>query len=263
MLTVGMAGGMAAVIKQPAFNFFILSIYLAQHTTMVQKTQAPILQLTQLSKVYDSMGGKVHALRDVSLSINAGENVVVVGKSGSGKSTLLNVMTGIDRPSSGDVVVNGQSLNALSENKLALWRGKQIGIVFQFYQLLPTLSVLDNVLFAMDVVNTIPKAMRRTRAQQLLASVWLDDKVKKFPNELSGGEKQRVAIARALANDPPILMADEPTGNLDSKTGDQVRSIFQSLHAAGKTIVTVTHERLEGRSFDKLITITDGCISIA
>lgn len=200
----------------------------------------------------------MHALKDATLSIEAGENVVVVGKSGSGKSTLLNVISGIDRPTSGTIIVNSQPLNQLKENELALWRGKNIGIVFQFYQLLPTLSALNNVLFAMSLVDKIPKSDRKAKAEQHLEEVGLSDKGHKFPNELSGGERQRVAIARALANDPTLIIADEPTGNLDSKTGEQINQLFKTLNDKGTTLVTVTHANISDRAFDKVVFIEDG-----
>src|SRR4051812_315396 len=157
-----------------------------------------MINLTNVNKIYAGMAGKVHALIDANLTIDRGDNVVIVGKSGSGKSTLLNICTGIDRAESGTVVVNGAALNGLSEGELASWRGKNIGIVFQFYQLLPTLTAVDNILFAMELVNTVPTGRRRERAMNLLSQVGLTGKEKKYPNELSGGEKQRVAIARAL-----------------------------------------------------------------
>lgn len=219
-----------------------------------------MIQLRKVNKIYQSPGGDVHALKNADLDINKGDNVVVIGKSGSGKSTLLNVLSGIDRPSSGDIVVDGQSLNALKENELALWRGQHIGIVFQFYQLFPTLSAKDNVLFAMDLVSKISKLERKAKAEYHLEAVGLADKLKKFPNELSGGERQRVAIARALANDPMLVIADEPTGNLDSKTGAQVNQLFQSLNDQGTTLITVTHANIADRNFDKVVHIQDGVL---
>ncbi len=219
-----------------------------------------MIELQAVSKTYFSQAGKVEALKNVSLKMNKGENIIIVGKSGSGKSTLLNIISGIDRPDQGKVIVNQRSLNDLSESNLALWRGKNIGIVFQFYQLIPTLSALDNILFAMDLVNAVPKTERKPRAEFLLKKVLLLEKRKKFINELSGGEKQRIAIARALANNPSIVVADEPTGNLDSKTGEQVHEIFRQLNEEGITIVTVTHENIQNRKADQVITLTDGVI---
>jgi putative ABC transport system ATP-binding protein len=157
-------------------------------------------------------------------------------------------------------MIKGESLNTLNESRLAQWRGKNIGIVFQFYQLLPTLSAMDNVLFAMDLVSVIPANKRKERAAHLLDQVGLGHKLKKFPNELSGGEVQRVAIARALANDPPILIADEPTGNLDTATGNQIYHLFNRLSAQGKTLIIVTHENISERNFDRVIHITDGIL---
>ncbi len=217
--------------------------------------------LEQIEKVYSSLAGDVHALKGTDLQIQQGENVVIVGKSGSGKSTLLNVISGIDRPTSGSVFVFGQDLNTLKENELALWRGRNIGIVFQFYQLLSTLSALDNVLFAMSLVNKVPKTERKLRAELYLEQVGLDAKMKKFPSELSGGERQRVAIARALANDPKLIIADEPTGNLDSKTGSQIDELFAKLSEQGTTLITVTHANIKDKYFDRVFNIRDGVLS--
>ena len=219
-----------------------------------------MIELINIDKLYTSAGGDVHALKNANLTISKGENVVIVGKSGSGKSTLLNVISGIDRPSLGKVVVNEQDLNGLNENELALWRGKNIGIVFQFYQLLPTLSALDNVLFAMSLVNKIEPRKRRSKAELHLQEVGLGGMARKFPNELSGGERQRVAIARSLANSPEIIIADEPTGNLDSNTGEQINELFKKLNDNGTTMVTVTHSNISNKIFDKVIHIEDGIL---
>ena len=220
-----------------------------------------MIVLKNINKLYTGFGEEVHALKDTNLSISKGENVVIVGKSGSGKSTLLNVISGIDRPSLGNVVVNGQNLNGLDENELAIWRGENIGIVFQFYQLLPTLSTLDNVLFAMNLVNKIPKEKRKAKAVHHLEEVGRSDKFGKFPNQLSGGERQRVAIARSLANSPIIIIADEPTGNLDSNTGEQINELFKRLNDNGTTIVTVTHANISNKVFDRVIHIEDGILT--
>ena len=216
--------------------------------------------LKQVFKTYQSQAESVTALQGIDLAISEGEAVAVIGASGSGKSTLLNLLSGIDRPDRGELQINGQHLNDLSEGELASWRGKNIGIVFQFYQLFPSLSALDNVLLAMDVVDAIPKLKRLARAQKLLEEVGLEGKVKKLPSQLSGGEQQRVAIARALANDPPLILADEPTGNLDKKTGDQINKLFAQLVADGKTLIVVTHADVSGQAFDQLIEIRDGLI---
>lgn len=217
-----------------------------------------MIQLKNLNKVYDAGEDPIHALRQVNLTIEKGENVVVIGQSGSGKSTFLNIIAGIDRPTLGEVIVAGTDLNRLSERALARWRGWHIGIVFQFYQLLPTLSAKDNVLFAMSLVDKVPKKERSQKAERYLGSVGLAHKLKKFPNQLSGGERQRVAIARAMANDPLLIIADEPTGNLDSKTGEQIYQVFYQLNEQGTTLITVTHADIEGQSFDRLIRIKDG-----
>jgi len=220
-----------------------------------------MIQLQKINKIYTTLSGRnVHALKDIDLSIQEGEKVVVIGKSGSGKSTLLNILSGIDRPDSGEIIISGQPLSNLSETKLSKWRGNTVGIVFQFFQLFPTLSAIDNILFAMELVNKIPGAQRKERAKNLLADVGLGNLMYKFPNELSGGEIQRVAVARSLANDPSIIIADEPTGNLDSQTGEQIYQLFNRLHKKGKTIIIVTHEDIAGRNFDQIIHIRDGIL---
>lgn len=219
-----------------------------------------MIQLKKVNKTYNGLGGQVHALIDADVFIARGESTGIIGKSGSGKSTLLNIISGIDRCESGEVLINNSSLHTMGENELAKWRGRNIGIVFQHFQLMPTLSALDNVLFPMDLVQVIPVKTRKERAQRLLSDVGLGEKMHKFPNELSGGEIQRVAIARALANDPPIILADEPTGNLDTQNGNRIYQLFQSLMEQGKTLVIVTHENISHRNFAKIITIQDGLI---
>ncbi|HVN15424.1 MAG TPA: ABC transporter ATP-binding protein, partial [Anaerolineales bacterium] len=174
-----------------------------------------IIDLRGIHKYYKTAVGDYHALNNIELKINAGEFVSIIGKSGSGKSTLLNMITGIDRPSSGEVFVNGTAVHQMGENKMARWRGKNLGIVFQFFQLLPTISVIENIMLPMDFCRTYPMREREKRAKQLLELVELADHAYKLPTALSGGQQQRVAIARALANDPPVIIADEPTGNLD------------------------------------------------
>lgn len=217
-----------------------------------------MINLQQVNKTYKGTAGDVRALVDVNLTITKGESVVVIGKSGSGKSTLLNVISGIDRPESGVLEIAGVNLQQLNEGQLSTWRGRAVGIVFQGYQLIPTLSALDNVLFPMDLVGVIAKSSRKERALKLLEEVGLADKAPKFPHELSGGEGQRVAIARALANDPVIILADEPTGNLDSATSDQVYLLFRQLKAQGKVLIVVTHEQNRETQFDRVIRVRDG-----
>jgi len=221
---------------------------------------APLIQLAQVNKTYQALAGPVPALHNLNLSIQAGENVVITGKSGSGKSTLLNLLAGLDRPDNGDIRIVDTNLQTLTEAQLALWRGRHIGVVFQFYHLFPTLTALDNILFAMELVRAIPQAQQKERGQKLLEQVGLERKADKFPNELSGGEQQRIAIARAMANDPQILLADEPTGNLDSNTGAQIKDLFKTFNRRGKTLITVTHEKIDSKGFDQIITLADGRI---
>jgi putative ABC transport system ATP-binding protein len=220
-----------------------------------------IIRLEDAAKTFRSRGGQSSpALRGVSLQIAPGDFIAVLGKSGSGKSTLLNLIAGIDRPSSGEVHAAGENLNRLGENKMALWRGQNIGVVFQFFQLLPTLTVEENILIAMDFVAKIPAARRRARAQELLELVGLSDQGAKLPSALSGGQQQRAAIARALANDPPIVLADEPTGNLDTETSADVAELFHGLIDQGKTLLIVTHDgKLAGRAH-RVIQLRDGLV---
>ena len=198
------------------------------------------------------------AVDHLSLDIAQGEFVAIVGRSGSGKTTLLNLLAGIDRPTSGTVRVAGADLGSLSESGLAAWRGRNVGLVFQFFQLLPTLTVVENVMLPMDFAKKIPLGERRDRAQRLLERMGVGDQADKLPATLSGGQQQRAAIARALANDPPILLADEPTGNLDSHTADAVLELFADLNADGRTIVVVTHERDIRSIVGREVTLMDG-----
>jgi len=217
-----------------------------------------IIDLRDVNKYYKTAVGDFHALKSVELQINAGEFVGVIGKSGSGKSTLLNMITGIDRPSAGEVYVNGTAVHELNENRMARWRGKNLGIVFQFFQLLPTISVIENIMLPMDFCRTYPMREREKRALSLLEMVELADHAYKLPTALSGGQQQRVAIARALANDPPVVIADEPTGNLDSKTADSVFELFKNLVAQGKTIIVVTHDSGLAKRTQRTALIADG-----
>lgn len=220
-----------------------------------------LIDLQQVVKTYDSPSGPFTALQDFNLRVRRGEFVAVVGKSGSGKTTLLNVLAGIDRPTRGTITVDGTQVHSLSESQLAEWRGRTIGLVFQFFQLLPTLTVAENVMLPMEFVKIIPAAERRSRALELLDRVGIRDQADKLPANLSGGEQQRAAIARALANDPPILMADEPTGNLDEHTGISVLELFANLNADGRTIIVITHERDIGRYADRRVTLVDGRVA--
>jgi putative ABC transport system ATP-binding protein len=228
----------------------------------IQKIQAaePIIVMRRVSKTYTVAAGNFLALDNASLQVNAGEFVAVVGRSGSGKSTLINMITGIDVPTSGEVIIGSVPVHALDQERLAVWRGKNVGVVFQFFQLLPTLTVVENVMLPMDFGNTYPVRQRRERALHLLEKVKIVEQADKLPSSLSGGQQQRAAIARALANDPPLLTADEPTGNLDSHTADAVMQLFADLAAEGKTVVMVTHERDLARFFTRFITLADGHI---
>ena len=217
-----------------------------------------IIELQNVVKNYKTAVGDFPALKNVDLHIQAGEFVSVIGKSGSGKSTLLNMITGIDRPTEGEVFVNDTAVHELNENRMARWRGKNLGIVFQFFQLLPTISIVENIMLPMDFCRTYPMRERENRAMELLDLVELADHAYKLPTALSGGQQQRVAIARALANDPPIVIADEPTGNLDSKTADSVFQLFNELVAQGKTIIVVTHDSGLAKRTHRTALITDG-----
>jgi len=219
-----------------------------------------LIEVENLSKHFTTSSGDYSVLRNISFSVEKGKMVAVIGKSGSGKSTLLNMLTGIDHPSSGEVRINGLPIHTLDESRLATWRGGNIGIVFQFFQLIPTLTVLENLLLAMEFVNKIPRVERITRARGLLERVDILQHANKFPSTLSGGEQQRAAIARALANDPPILIADEPTGNLDSATTMDIQNLFVELAKQGKTVIVVTHDNVQGVGYDRVISLIDGVI---
>lgn len=218
------------------------------------------IQFNEIFKRYETPAGSVTVLRDINLSIERGEFVAVIGKSGSGKSTLLNMLTGIDRPTAGQVRIGDTALQQLSESQLALWRGQNVGIVFQFFQLLPTLTLLDNVMLPMDFANKFTVRQRKLRALDLLETVGMRAHADKLPLAISGGQQQRAAIARALANDPPLLVADEPTGNLDSATAESIFNLFSDLVAQGKTIVMVTHDNDIARRATRTIVVADGTI---
>ena len=223
-------------------------------------TSAPLIAVRQVTRVYPGAAGGVTALADVSLTIDRGELAVVMGQSGSGKSTLLGLLAGIDRPTSGEIEIAGTAVHALSEREMSAWRGRAVGIVFQFFQLLPTLSAAENVMLPMDFCGTWPPRERGERARALLARLGVADQAEKLPGTLSGGQQQRVAIARALANAPAVLLADEPTGNLDSRTSTAIFELFQSLAGEGQTVVMVTHAAAARRFATRTITLADGRI---
>ena len=219
-----------------------------------------MISLQSVTKAYETDAGPFWALKGIDLQIYPGEFVAVVGKSGSGKSTLINVFTGIDHPTGGEVVVAQTRIRRLDEGQMAEWRGRQMGIVFQFFQLLPTLTIVENVILPMDLCHVYEPGERHERAMHLLDQMEMADLAGMFPAGVSGGHQQRAAIARALANDPPIIVADEPTGNLDSRTADGVFELFESLVAEGKTILMVTHDdELAGR-VPRTLTLADGLI---
>jgi putative ABC transport system ATP-binding protein len=229
-------------------------------TTPDGRGETPLIELRAVRKQYPTAAGAFTALQDVTLSIAHGEFVAVVGESGSGKSTLLSLIAGIDRPSAGEVVVGDTAVHALSEAAMSAWRGRAVGIVFQFFQLLPTLTAAENVMLPMDFCDRWPSGERRARAVALLDALGVADQADKLPSRLSGGQQQRVAIARALANDPPLLLADEPTGNLDSRTSEAMLELFASLVRDGRTLVLVTHATAALRFASRAITIADGRI---
>jgi putative ABC transport system ATP-binding protein len=221
----------------------------------------PIIQVSDVVKKFTVGDREVTILKSISFEINRGEFVSIVGPSGNGKSTLLNMITGIDRPSDGEIVVTDREVHRMSENQLAGWRGDNVGIIFQFFQMLPALSLLQNVILPMDFARKYSPKERRQRAMELLDLVGLADQAHKLPSMVSGGQQQRAAIARALANDPPLLVGDEPTGNLDSRTAGEVFDLFQQLVEQGKTMLMVTHDKELARRVPRRIEITDGRIT--
>lgn len=229
-------------------------------SSSLEGSNSAIIQLRQLVKTYSTTAGDFPALKGISTSFFRGEFVAVMGKSGCGKSTLLNMITGIDIPTSGQVIIDGTCVHELSESAMAKWRGRNLGIVFQFYQLLPMLSLLENTMLPMDFCDTYAPSERPARAMALLELVGLGKVADKMPVAVSGGEQQRAAMARALANDPPIILADEPTGNLDSRSADSVMKIFERLVQQGKTILMVTHETSLSRRASRVLMLSDGKI---
>jgi putative ABC transport system ATP-binding protein len=223
-------------------------------------TPARLIDLRAVTKDYVTDAGPFRALDEVTLEVDPGEFVAIVGRSGSGKSTLMNMLTGIDRPSAGSIVVAGTDLRGLSESRVAEWRGRTVGVIFQFFQLLPTLTVVENVMLPMDFAGLWTPRERLDRAMHLLALVGLEDQARKLPASTSGGQQQRAAIARALANDPPIVVADEPTGNLDSATAEDVFALFQSLVDGGRTILMVTHDHELAARTRRIVHMVDGRI---
>ncbi|MCC6956508.1 MAG: ABC transporter ATP-binding protein [Anaerolineales bacterium] len=223
--------------------------------------QTPVLELHDLYKSYHTPAGDIPALKGINLQLGQGEFVALIGKSGAGKSTLVNVATGIDHPDQGEVFVNGKPFHLLDEDQRARWRGLNMGVVFQFFQLLPSISLIKNVTMPMEFCNRYTQKERTQRALHLLEQVGLADHAHKKPAHISGGQQQRVAIARALANDPSILVADEPTGNLDSRTAAEIMDLFSDLGQLGKTLLIVTHDKSIAHRADRVIEIVDGEIN--
>jgi len=228
---------------------------------MSDQNNHTIIEVDNLVKSYPVGGTHLTILKGLSFDVRMGEFVTIVGPSGNGKSTLLNMITGIDRPTSGEVVVTGRNVGQMNENQLAAWRGQNIGIVFQFFQMLPSLSLMQNIILPMDFARKYPARQRRERAMHLLETVGLADQAGKLPGMVSGGQQQRAAIARALANDPQLLVADEPTGNLDSRNAQDVFDLFIKLVEAGKTLVIVTHDKELARRVPRIVEIIDGKIT--
>lgn len=220
----------------------------------------PLVTLRGVDKDFHTPAGDFPALRGVDLTLPAGELVAVVGKSGSGKTTLVHLIAGLDRQTRGTIEVDGTALHTLDESALARWRGRHIGVVFQFFQLLPTLTILENVVLPMDLCGTLRGDSARSRARELLDAVGIVEQANKLPSALSGGQQQRAAIARALANDPPLVLADEPTGNLDTETADLVLGLLAGLVRQGKTVLFVTHEAETRATVDRVVTLKDGRI---
>lgn len=220
-----------------------------------------IVEVIDVVKSFPVGDGEITVLKGISFQVSGGEFVSIVGPSGNGKSTLLNMITGIDRPTDGEVVVTGREVHKMSENQLASWRGENVGIIFQFFQMLPALSLLQNIILPMDFANKYTPKERRERAMHLLERVGLADQADKLPSMVSGGQQQRAAIARALANDPALLVADEPTGNLDSRTAGDVFELFTDLVEQGKTMLMVTHDKELARRVPRVLEIIDGKIT--
>ncbi|NBD35433.1 MAG: ATP-binding cassette domain-containing protein [Chloroflexi bacterium] len=235
---------------------------MAKSNKKMKQPQAPdaLIALRGVEKKYKTGSGGFLALKGIDMTVDPGEFVAVVGKSGCGKSTLINMITGIDRPTKGEVWVKGTLVSEMRENRIAVWRGHTIGVVFQFFQLLPTLTAIENVMLPMDFCHLYSRRERHERAMMLLEEMEMADHARKLPSALSGGQQQRVAIARALANDSPIIVADEPTGNLDTKTSDAVFDLFLRLIEEDKTILMVTHDSDLAERVTRTIRLLDGRI---
>ena len=224
------------------------------------KQSEQLISLCDLRKDYSTSAGPFPALKGIDLSVERGEFLTIIGKSGAGKSTMINVISGIDRPTSGEIVIDGAALHTLTEDQVARWRGENMGVVFQFFQLLPSLNLIENITIAMDFRNTYPLKERKERALHLLEQVDIAEHAYKTPAKISGGQQQRVAVARALANDPQIILADEPTGNLDSRTAEGILDLFEQFVDQGKTLLMATHDKEIAARSTRTVTIADGRI---
>jgi ABC-type lipoprotein export system ATPase subunit len=224
------------------------------------KQSEQLISLCDLRKDYSTAAGPFPALKGIDLSVKRGEFLTIIGKSGAGKSTMINVISGIDRPTSGEIVIDGAALHTLTEDQVARWRGENMGVVFQFFQLLPSLNLIENITIAMDFRNTYPLKERKERALHLLEQVDIAEHAYKTPAKISGGQQQRVAVARALANDPQIILADEPTGNLDSRTAEGILDLFEQFVDQGKTLLMATHDKEIAARSTRTVTIADGRI---
>ncbi|HCU56914.1 MAG TPA: ABC transporter ATP-binding protein [Anaerolineaceae bacterium] len=226
----------------------------------INDPQTPLIQVSRLTKTYHDGAVPLDALHEIDLTVSPGEYIGVIGKSGAGKTTLINMLSGVDQISSGNVMVNGTMVQTLKEDQLALWRGLNVGVIYQSFNLLPMLNLRDNITLAMDFCGRYRRGKSEQKALDLLESVELKEHAYKPPAFISGGQKQRVAIARALANDPPLILADEPTGRLDSATSETIFQIFETLIRQGKTILMVSHDRALSRRVDRVIELADGQI---
>jgi putative ABC transport system ATP-binding protein len=231
-------------------------------TVMDAQAKGALIDLQDVVKTYQTGAGDLTVLKDITLQVEPGEFISVVGPSGSGKSTLLNMITGVDRPTGGKVFIGGQAVHQLSENQLAQWRGQNVGVIFQFFQLLPTLTIIENVMLPMDFCRIYRRRERKRRAMHLLDDVGIAGHAQKLPSALSGGEQQRAAIARALANDPPLVVADEPTGNLDTTTANDVFALFEDLVSQGKTMMVVTHDQSLSARTQRVLHLLDGHLDL-
>jgi putative ABC transport system ATP-binding protein len=232
-----------------------------EEAKMAEQNGHSIIEIRDVVKRFPVGDTEITILKGISFQVKKGEFLSIVGPSGNGKSTLLNMITGIDRPTSGEIIVTGREVHRMSEDMLAAWRGENVGIIFQFFQMLPALSLVQNVILPMDLANKYKPKERRERALHLLEIVGLADQVHKLPSAVSGGQQQRAAIARALANDPPLLIADEPTGNLDSATSHDVFDLFAEVVSKGKTLLMVTHDKELAQRVPRVVEILDGRIT--